>query len=238
MKNIIGIAAAMALASALALGFVGIGLYHLDLARAEEALATDDFALARTIYARLEKRIERGSGIPWIIGKARADLQVRRSLVSYWQKDYAVILKETAAAEERGEALPPALRLIRANARYRGAAGVRSREEVLRSLGESIRDYAKIVEADPAVVDAAFNYELLLMLRSETASARWPALHHQKAALQSRPASGQGMHGSEGGEPKAKDAQKMKVIVPREGDEDPNKRGRDPSKGAATKKQG
>jgi hypothetical protein len=168
----------------------------------------------------------------------RAELRLRRSRVSYWQRDYAAILSETAAAEEQGKALSPALRFIRANARYRVAAGERDREKVIQGLGASIRDYAKIVEADPTFTAAAFNYEFLLMLRNDLAGGGRPAQLGGQAGPHSRKEPMPGMHGDEGTEPKARAGQKLKVIVPGEGDEDPRKQGQEPSRGSATKKRG
>jgi hypothetical protein len=236
MKSIAGAVIAILLSSLLAVGSLGIGHYQREVARAEEALALSDPAAAAAIYARLEKTVAAVEKIPWVFDAVRADLQVRRSRVAYWQGNYAAILKEAAAAEEQGKAVVPALRLIRANARFRLAAGERDREKVIQALGECIRDYAKIVEAEPAFTDAAFNYEYLLMLRSDVASGHRAVSSGRHGIRQPDPA--QGMHGEEGGEPKAKEGAKMKVIVPKEGDEDPQKRGQEPSRGAATKKRG
>jgi hypothetical protein len=58
MKIIFGTVMAMALSFMLACGALGIGFYHLEVARAEEALATFDLALADRIYARLAKTQE------------------------------------------------------------------------------------------------------------------------------------------------------------------------------------
>ena len=174
MKRILGVSVAMALSLVLACGAMAIGFYHLEVARAEEALATFDAALADGIYARLEKTLGMGRHIPWILDGARADLQVRRSRLSYWRRDYAAVLEETAT-EENAKTLTPALRFIRANARYRAIAAERSREQVIKDLGESIRDYAKTVDADPTFADAAFNYEYLVMLRDDIAGGKRPA---------------------------------------------------------------
>jgi hypothetical protein len=238
MKRIVGTTMAMALSFMLAFAALGIGLYQLEVARAEEALATFDLALAGNIYARLEKMAETGSRIPWIFDAARADLRVRRSRVSYWRKDYPAILEETAAAEAKGKSLDPPLRFIRANARYRAIIGEQRRGKVIQGLEESIRDYAGILESDPTMTDAAFDYELLLILRDDIASGRRPALLSRQDAQKHPPDQMKGVLGEQGIEPKEKAQQKMKVIVPKEGDEDPNKRGQEPSKGSATKKRG
>ena len=96
MKRIFGVSMAMALSLILACGALAIGFYHLEVARAEEALATFDAARADGIYARLEKTLGIGRHIPWIFDGVREDLQVRRSRLSYWRQDYAAVLKETA----------------------------------------------------------------------------------------------------------------------------------------------
>jgi tetratricopeptide (TPR) repeat protein len=237
MKRIFGTAMAMTLSVMLACGALGIGFYHLEVARAEEALATFDAARADRIYARLEKTLETGRRIPWIFKTVREDLQVRRSRLSYWRQDYAAILKETAANGEDEKTLSPSLRFIRANARYRAITGKQNREQVIRDLGQSIRDYAKTIETDPTFTDAAFNYEFLLMLRDDIAGGRrsTPFRHPGAQKLLDRMKE---IHGEQGAEPAFKAPQQMKVLVPREGDEDPNKRGPEPGKGSATKKRG
>lgn len=238
MKRIFGTAMAMALSFMLACGALGIGFYHLEVARAEEALATFDLALADRIYARLEKTLEIGRRIPWIFETERADLQVRRSRLSYWRQDYAAILEETAATGENEKTLSPSLRFIRANARYRAITGEQSREKVIRDLGQSIRDYARTVEADPTFTDAAFNYEFLLMLRNDIAVGKRPAYLKQKGAQGAQSDQQKSIYGEEGAEPAFKVPQRMKVLVPKEGDEDPKKRGPEPGKGSAMKKRG
>ena len=238
MKRIFGTAMAMALSFLLACGALGIGFYHLEVARAEEALATFDAARADRIYERLEKTLEMGRRIPWIFETVRADLQVRRSRLSYWRQDYAAILEETAATGENEKPLSPSLRFIRANARYRAITREQSREKVIRDLGQSIRDYARTVEADPTFTDAAFNYEFLLMLRNDMAGGKRPAPFRHPGAQKSQPDRMKGVHGEQGAEPGVKVPYRMKVLVPKEGDEDPKKRGPEPGKGSATKKRG
>jgi len=238
MKKIFGTTIAMALSFILAYGAQCIGFYHLEVARAEEALATFDLALADSIYARLEKTQEMGRRIPRIFEAVRSDLQVRRSRVSYMRQDYAVIIEETAATGENEKTLSHSLRFIRANARYRAITGEQRRDKVIQGLGESIRDYARILEADPTFTDAAFNYEFLLMLRNDIAGGRRPAHLKQKGAQGAQPDQQKSIYGEQGAEPASKAPQKMKVLVPKEGDEDPNKRGQEPSKGSATKKRG
>jgi hypothetical protein len=237
MKRIFGAAMAMGLSVMLACGALGIGFYHLEVARAEEALATFDAARAERIYTHLEKKLEIGRHIPWIFDAVREDLQVRRGRLSYWRKDYAAILEETATTGENEKILSPSLRFIRANARYRAITGKQNREKVIRDLGQSIRDYAKTIETDPTFTDAAFNYEFLLMLRDDIAGGRRSTPFRHPGAQKSLDRMKE-IHGEQGAEPAFKVPQQMKVLVPREGDEDPNKRGPEPGKGSATKKRG
>lgn len=238
MKRIFGVSMAMVLSLLLACGALAVGFYHLEVARAEEALATFDAALADRICARLEKTLETGGRILWILEGVRADLHVRRSRLSYWRQDYAAILRETAATGENDKTLSPSLRFIRANARYRAIAGVQSPEQVIRGLGESIRDYAKIIETDPVFADAAFNYEFLVMLRDDIAGGRRRSPFRQQGTQQSQLDQTKGVHGEQGAEPSFKTPERMKVLVPQEGDEPPEKRGPQPGKGSAVKKRG
>ncbi|MBE0556404.1 MAG: hypothetical protein IH628_04145 [Proteobacteria bacterium] len=237
MKRVFGTALAMALACMLALGALGVGFYHLEVARAEEALAAFDAARTDGIYVRLEKALEIGSRIPWVFDAVRADLRVRRMRLSYWRRDYAAILRERAAQGEDAKTLGPPLRFIRANARYRAITMAQARERIIRDLGESIDDYAKIVEADPTFTDAAHNYEFLLMLRNDMVNGKRPALLKHLGG-QDSPEPMKGAQGEQGAKQGVKVPQRKKVLVPKEGDEDPEKRGPEPGKGSATKKRG
>lgn len=238
MKRIFGTAMAMALSFMLACGALGIGFYHLEVARAEEAFATFNLPLADRTYARLEKTLEMGRRIPWLFEGMREDLQVRRSRVSYLRQDYAAILEETAATGENEKTLNHSLRFIRANARYRTITGEQRPDKVIQGLGESIRDYATTIETDPTFTDAAFNYEFLLMLRNDIASGKRPVQLSQRGAQKSQPDQQKSVYGEEGAEPASKAPPKIKVLIPKEGDEDPKKRGPEPGKGSATKKRG
>jgi hypothetical protein len=238
MKRIFSITMSMALSFLLACGALGIGFYHLEIARAEEAIATFNAAQADRIYARLEKTLEIGRRIPWMFEGMHEDLQVRRRRVSYLRQDYAAILEDTDATEENEKTLSPSLRFIRANARYRITVDEHNREKVIRGLGQSIGDYARTVEADSMFSDAAFNYEFLLMLRNDIAGGKRPAHLKQKGAQGAQSDQQKSIYGEQGAEPASKVQQKMKVLVPKEGDEDPQKRGPEPGKGSALKKRG
>lgn len=237
MKKILGAAMAMALSFTLACGAFGIGFYYHEVARAEEAFATFDAALADTVYARLERILEPGRYIPWIFAGVRSDVQVRRSRLSYWRQDYTAILRETAG-DENEKTLSPSLRFIRANARYRAITGEQGREKIIKDLELSIRDYARIAEADPMFTDAAFNYEFLVMLRDDIAGGRRPAPFRYRGTQQSQADKIKGVYGEQGAEPGAKTSQRPKVLVPKEGDEPLEKQGPEPGKGSAVKKRG
>ncbi|HOO89742.1 MAG TPA: hypothetical protein PLA74_02860 [Syntrophales bacterium] len=237
MKGILGTVMAIALSFMLACGALGIGFYHLEIARAEEALMTFDTALADRIYARLEKMVDMGKNIPWIFERVRSDLQVCRNRVSYWRRDYTAILEKTASIEKNKKIINPSLYFIRANARYRSITGEESREKVIRDLDQSIRDYAGTIDADPMFEDAAFNYEFLVMLRNNvvTDGQPIPLMHQSTQMLQDQMKS---VHGGQGAEPGFKIPQQIKILVPMEDGEDPQKRGPEPGKGSATKRRG
>lgn len=238
MKRIFGTALTTALLLLLTGVALGLGLYHLEIARADEALATFDIARVEGIYARLDRTLESGRRIPWIFDGVRSDLQVRRSRLLYWRQDYAAILSKTAATGEEEKTLNPSLRFIRANARYRAIAGRQGQAQVIRDLTESIRDYAKVIEAEPTFADAAFNYEYLLMLRDDIAVGRRPSSFMSRGAQHSLAEKMKEMHGDQGAEPGEKIPQRIKVRVPQEGEEPLEKRGPEPGKGSATKKRG
>jgi hypothetical protein len=238
MKKIFGAAVAMALSLLLACGALALGFYHLEIARAEEALVTFDASRAEGIYARLEKTMGIVRHVPWLFDTMRAGLKLRKSRLTYLRQDYAAILKEMELTNEDEKTLSPSLRFIRANARYRAITRDQSRDKVIRDLGQSIGDYAKVIEADPTYSDAAFNFEFLVMLRDDIAGGRRPAPFRQRGAQMLPLDQMKGVHGDEGALQGAKATQKVKVWVPKEGDEDPEKRGLLPGKGSAAKKRG
>jgi hypothetical protein len=235
MKRIFGTAIAMALSVMLACGALGFGFYHLEVARAEEALATFDAARVDLIYARLEKTLEIVRHIPWVFKGLQVDLQVRKSRLSYLRQDYAAILKEAVTTREDEKTLSPSLRFIRANARFRAIPGEQGREQVIRDLGQCIRDYAKAIETDPTFTDAAFNYEFLLLLRDDIAGGKRP---FRRQGAQKSSNWMKEIHGMPGDEPGDEAPQQMKVMVPKESDEDPTERNPEPGKGTAPKKNG
>jgi hypothetical protein len=235
MKRIIGSVTATILLCVLAFGALGIGFYHLQVARAEEAIAAFELAVADNVYARLERKLRIAKLIPWVFEKGYRDVRIRRSRIAYLQQNDAAILGETDEGEV--DTLGPAYRFIRGNARYRAIGGEPSREKVIRGLEASIRDYAGTIEANPAFADAAFNYEFLVTLRNDIAGGRRPVQFKQKGAQETR--SGQkDIYGEEGTESAPKVREKIKVLVPKEGGEDPEKRGQEPSRGSAAKKSG
>jgi len=238
MTRVFGTSIAIAFSLILACCALAVGFYQLEIARAEEALAAFDAGRAEGIYARLEKTVGIVRHVPWLFDSVHEDLNLRRSLVSYLRRDYATILKDMAVTDENEKTLSPSLRFIRANARYQSITGRQGRDEVIRDLGQSIRDYAKVIEADPAFTDAAFNYEFLVMFRDDMVSGRQPAPFRQRGAQMPQLDQMKSAYGDQGAEQGAKMTQKMKVWVPKEGDEEPDKKGLLPGKGSTTKKRG
>ncbi len=238
MKSILGTAIGIALSFIISCGALAIGFYHLEIARAQEALATFDLSRADRIYARLEKTLEIGKSIPWIFTSASEDLRVRRVRLAYWRQDYAAVLDATSTTGEDEGALSPPMRFLRANARCRAVAGTQGREQMIKEFNLAIRDYAKVLDADPGFMESAFNYEYLLMIRDDIAGGRRRSPFRPSGAMESKLDQRNGVHGEQGVEPAVKVPQKMKVWVPKEDGEDPRKLGPEPGKGSATKKRG
>ena len=175
------------------------------LAAAQQRLATQSPAAASSDEA--------ATAAPWIgwlpvFGPSiEADLRRARALESYWRGDYA-------ALETAGQEAPPAdaaLRLISANATFRDLARrPLDNQALVRGLDAALKAYFSVLEADPAVVDAAFNFEFVSRLRAARAAGRGNGL---AAPSRSNP------HGEQGSPPNQVKPNDFNIIVPLRPDE-------------------
>jgi len=131
-----------------------------------------------------------------------ADLRRLRALETYWRADYEALEIE----EPEGPPADAAVRFITANAMFRGLARrPRDSQALVRGLDAVLKAYFSVLEADPAAVDAAFNYEFVSRLRGSVAAGRGNGL-----AVPSRP----NMNGDKGSPPNQTKPSDFNIIVP------------------------
>jgi hypothetical protein len=140
-----------------------------------------------------------------------------RATARYWTRQFG----DLALERDAGGALierDPAILLLEANAAFR-ASGLESadRETALDSLEAIIRNYADVLKSSPteeAQIDAAYNYELAVRMRTTLERAKGATLPPKPAA--ERPPT---IHGKPGGPPKGVEADQFRVVIPKRSDE-------------------
>jgi hypothetical protein len=226
------------LTGAVAFALVGIVCWvsarvERNVARAEEALATGEYAAALDALEPVGRYYEQTSRFAGIGKRALTQVRAYQAAAQYWQHRYAAIVP----LGENPVALLPAdnveLQLIVANAVYRAAqAEVRDRQSQLQALEAGIRAYQGVLKNSRTNDIAAFNYEYLTRQRGAILSG--------SAKLKDGEADGQGNpHGQPGGAPQRTDMNDFKMQTPLDPKEgvDP-KNGQDAGKTAPRERRG
>ncbi len=176
------------------------------LAAADRALATLDLAGAAAGYDRVAASLAPTARVPGLLGGLRDTVAVKQAAVRYWRGDYLPILTFYDSPDSPSIAGNLNLQLLVANARYR--AGQRpdaSRDMALGALDRAIGVYRRVIEANDGHPDAAFNYELMVRLRSRIAAG--------DPVPDVRPPS---VPGAEGTDPEEADMEDIQIYVPRD----------------------
>lgn len=120
----------------------------------------------------------------------------------YWQADYTAL------------AANPDAKLLAANAAYRTLRREGGTwQTVVGRLDTVIKSYGEVLRAEPEQVDAAFNYEYAIRLRSLVATRKQPVAPYESMASDIT------IHGTAGAPPAESDTKKFKMIVPMRPDE-------------------
>lgn len=218
MKSIGGYVVVAVVLTALGAVALAGGLLEHRIARAEEALASLDFAETAAAYDELEQSVAYARYVPWIAGDALNRIHARRAAVRYWDGDYETLLAVTRDASG-GETTDAELLFIAANAIYRlGLTRAPDRQSILRSLDDARGAYQVVLRESAGHPDAAFNYEYLGLIRDEIAKGR--------SRILGSPGSGdelafgrQTLHGREGAPPAGRSKEEFNIYVPEEPDE-------------------
>ena len=183
--------------------------------------------------------------LPWPAGSLGDDVQRHRATVAYWLARYQS-LTESAQGANAPAADDPALLFVAANAQFRSSSPIGTDPRIaVERLDGVIQAYADVLRKDPALTDAAYNYEYVARLR-DTLAREKPA---QRAAREKKLAAankldegsvdlpaGPTIHGLPGGPPEGEPMSDFKTISPMRYDE--REEQMDPGKGKVIRRKG
>ena len=133
---------------------------------------------------------------------ATGDAKALASTAGYWSGDYDKAIEN------------PDAKLLAANATYRKVREQGgSWQAVVGRLDSLVKLYAEILHDHPENVEAGYNYEYIVRLRSVIAQRKLPVPPMDANAT------GLTIHGSQGAPPEESDMKKFKMIVPMRPDE-------------------
>jgi hypothetical protein len=208
------------------------------LGKAEQAVALQKTRLATLEFAAFdavgdEPSDAGGTGRSFVyaarmpsVGTALTDaVRGGRATADYWRGRYADLTLERDAGGSLLER-DPALLLLAANAAFRSAGlATADRDTALDRLDTIVSNYADVLKSSPggeALVDAAYNYEFAVRMRSVL--ERLPVAKSPKAPPPPPKPAGPppSIHGRPGGPPKDADANQFRVVIPKRSDERSN----------------
>jgi hypothetical protein len=174
----------------LALVIIGGGAVCLRAGRVAEGIADAQEQLALLRYGSLsgayggvEDSVGYARLVPWISDGVLSDVRRQRTAAEYWQARYTTL---SVKRDSKGLVLEqdPTLLLVAANAGYRASQrDSATRDDLLHSLDASLKSYADVLKKDPALVDAAYNYEFVSKLRDAMVKVKTAAKPGAAAAL-------------------------------------------------------
>lgn len=205
------------------------GLYEFKMAKAIELFAAFDFRSADGIYQNLEKNLDYGRRMPILLDKWKNELKISRARVKYWEKNYFELIDNGYNGQDQ-ESENPNLRFIRANASYRNVEAEEDKKNLIEGIEQAINGYIYTVRNDSENLNAAFNYEYLLRVRSDT-------IKNKKNEKPS--SSSQGIHGQKGKPVEGESEEKINIHIPFDNEEaEKPKDGQDAGKGDFKRKGG
>jgi hypothetical protein len=185
---------------------VAYGFYEFKTAQAIELFAAFDFKSADSIYQNLEKNLDYGRRVPTVLDKWRNELKISRARVMYWEKNYPELISNEGQDQD-GE--NSNLRFIRANASYRNVENEKNKKNkknLAKGMENAIHGYVYTIRNDSENLNAAFNYEYLLRVRSDTTTNKKPSGEPSSPI--------QGIHGQKGQQVQRGDEGKIRIHIP------------------------
>jgi hypothetical protein len=148
-------------------------------------------------------------------GRWRAGLRAHRAEAQYWLGDYDAL---TAGGAEGSRDNDPVRLMLSANAAYRQTAEDLPGPAAIERLESIAAQYLDVLERDPTLVDAAYNYEFVVRTRGTIARGRAGNRRGQPSAAPNA-APGSTVHGAPGVPPSDPDTGDFKIIVPQRPEE-------------------
>lgn len=226
MKSVIGLGLIVVALVVAGTAFRRAATIGDTLATSHEQLLTMG-SVAPELDAQLDESTELVRRVPLLGPRVAREVNTGRAEAAYWQRNYAA-LAPTAGAAAASPETDPALLLLSANAGFRSTVlQNRTPQTLMRSLDQVLKGYAAVLQADPNAIDAAYNYEYIVRLRTALASNRTATM---PAPRQNN------MQGEEGEPPMDGQKSDFNVIVPLRPEE--RQEQMDPGAGADFKRQG
>lgn len=181
---------------------VAAGVFALRESRRVTGLADDEQRLATLQYVEGE-----------------ASGEVQRAEFDYWRARYERLTPLTGATGE-APSTNPQLLLIAANAMFRASAPdpANTRGSVER-LDRVLEAYGDVLRADPANMEAAFNYEYVSRVRETLARGRYVVRTPRTIAASEDLPAGPTVHGRPGNPPPEVPTDSFKTFSPLQQDE-------------------
>lgn len=171
------------------------------LAVAQEQLLTLGTRPTLDVY-KDEQSLPFVARLPVVGDVLRRDVRAQRAGALYWSEDYETLV---ASPREESAQTDAVLMLIAANARYRQLMRRQPEQAALtRGLRDLLTQYQDILIAQPALVEAASNFEFVARLLEAQAQGHLDAL--EKSSVN--------MHGEGGRPPEGVETSEFNVIVP------------------------
>lgn len=202
---------------AVLLGLVAVALLTAGdverrIAEADRHLATLNLRQAARGYADVADTLAVAAPIPWLFDDTRAEIEGRQAATRYWRADYARLVEDYTGPDSPSMIGNLPLQFVVANADYlvlqRPGAG---RDAALGALDHAIGVYRRLLEANEAHLETAYNYELMVRLRAEIASG-------DEVPNFSTPT----IPGAPGENPEEADMEDIQIYVPQESIFDPD----------------
>ena len=175
------------------------------------AAALERQAVAPAVAAAEFGEIARAPGLIGrapILGAALVrEIRLRQAEAEYWSGDYAALTLLDAGEEAVVDA---EMMFLSANAMFRQLQRAQPDATIVRALDETLRRYALVLQNDPGLADAAYNYEIVARLREAAASGIFTDLQVEEVP---------NVQGEEGSPPEGTRPAEFNVIVPLQPDE-------------------
>jgi hypothetical protein len=180
-------------------------------------------------YDDIESSAGLAQRVPGLSAGVAADVREHRAAAEYWQARYDALAPSRDATGATTEE-DPAVLLTAANAAFRTTERDASgRQALVQGLDAVLKSYVEVLKKEPALVDAAYNYEYVARRRDTVAKSKPSSSAAQKSSDQTRRVvtnaptgdlpDGPTLHGRPGAPPPNTDMKQFKMHIPVRPDE-------------------